>query len=144
MRLIIGLTAACALLVGCNKTAETTVAANDAMVSNDAMATNEATVATPSAASMAVDGKPDAGTYDVTGPDGIAIKQTISADGTIVNVKAGKTVKGTWTKKGVSTYCMTMEGEVAAKCYTDKMDGTTWRSTNDNDPKDTATIVRIS
>ena len=53
-------------------------------------------------------------------------------------------MSGTWTKKGASTYCITMEGETAAKCYTDTMDGTTWHSTNDADPKDVVTIIRTS
>jgi hypothetical protein len=96
------------------------------------------------ASGMAVDGKPDAGTFDVTAPDGKVTKQTINADGTIVNVKDGKSVKGTWTKKGAATYCITMEGETAAKCYTDTMDGTTWHSTSDTDPKDVVTITRTS
>jgi hypothetical protein len=133
------LLAGLAALAACSQKAPEAPAATDT-----AMAEATPAAADASAASMAVDGKPDAGTYEVTGPDGKVFKQTLTADGKITNVIDGKTVSGTWTRKGTSTYCITMDGETAAKCYTDTMDGTTWHSTNDADPKDVATIVRTS
>ena len=132
------LIAALTALAACSQKADEAPA-----VAETAMA-SDTTAATSDAVPMAVDGKPDAGTYDSTGPDGKITKQTINADGTIVLVTDGKTSKGTWTKKGAADYCITMEGQTAPTCYTDTMDGTTWRSTNDADPKDTYTIVRTS
>jgi len=107
-------------------------------------ATDAAPTATDGAAlSMAVDGKPDAGNFEMTGPDGTVIKLTMNADGTMTNEVAGNITKGTWTKTEPATYCMTWEGDTANKCYFDVMDGTTWRSTNQADPKDTYTVVRV-
>ena len=126
--------AALAALSACNNetAADNTVAGDNEMVANEV-------VAEPAAAEMmAIDGKPDAGTYTITAADGTVTEATFNADGTLVNVTNGETVNGTWTKKGDATYCITMEGETEATCYTDTMDGTTWRSTNDADPTDTS------
>jgi YD repeat-containing protein len=98
----------------------------------------------PAAASMALDGKPDVGTLELTSADGKVTSQTYNADGTLTWMEDGKTMSGKWTKTEPATYCLTMEGEAAATCYTDKMDGEVWTTTNDADPKDMFTIKRIS
>lgn len=138
------LLAAVAVLSACeSKEAPAEDAAIDnAMADANAMAADA--TANAATATMAIDGKPDAGTYTSTGPDGTVTEQTFNADGTLTNVTDGKSVNGTWTKKGDATYCITLEGEAEATCYTDTMDGTTWKSTNDADPADTYVIVRTS
>ena len=128
---------AVAVLAACSQKADEAAPA-------DTATTAEAVAPAPTPASMAVDGKPDAGTYEVTGPDGSKSNLTINADGTLSSEAGGKTVKGTWTKNGSANYCVTMDGATAATCYTDTMDGTTWKMTNDADPKDVSTVVRTS
>ena len=133
--------AALAALTACNNNEAAT---DNAVVDDNAMAANDMAAETATAELMAIDGKPDAGTYTITAADGTVTESTFNADGTLVNVTNGETVNGTWTKKGDATYCITMEGETEATCYTDTMDGTTWRSTNDADPTDTSVVVRIN
>ncbi|WP_265570279.1 hypothetical protein [Sphingomicrobium nitratireducens] len=120
-------------------------AADDAALDNAAV--DNAMVADDTAAdvdmSMAPDGKPDAGTYTLTKDDGTVMNLTINADGTLTTSVDGVETKGTYTKKDW-TYCLTMEGQTEATCYTDTMDGTTWRTTNDADPTDSYVVVRTS
>ena len=132
--------AALAALTACNNS---DTAAEDAAVDDTAM-TDEVAVEPASDVPMAIDGKPDAGTFSITSADGTVSEATFNDDGTVVYVTDGVSTPGTWTKKGDATYCITMEGETEATCYTDTMDGTTWRSTNDADPSDSSVIVRIN
>ncbi|MDR7103201.1 hypothetical protein [Croceicoccus sp. BE223] len=133
------LVAAMAALSACSQPAEQAPAAQATDTAQAAPAATET-----AAASMAVDGKPDTGNFQMSGPDGASFKLTMNGDGTLVTDVDGTTTNGTWTKTEPATYCMTMEGEAEAKCYVDVMDGTTWRSTNSADPKDTWTVVRIN
>lgn len=109
-----------------------------------APAATDTTAPAQAAGSTAVDGKPDTGVFELTSADGKeVVKQTYNADGTLSSTTDGKTVTGTWSKKEPSTYCVTLEGDVAATCYLDKMDGGVWSTTNEADPKDTFTIKRV-
>lgn len=132
------LIAAVAALSACSQQGEEAPATETTIAAETTAAATEAAAAT-----MAVDGKPDAGNFTMTGPDGASFKLTMNADGTLSTEADGQTMAGTWTRTEPATYCMTMEGETAAKCYADVMAGTTWRATNTVDPKDTYTVVRV-
>ena len=105
--------------------------------------TEAATVAVDT--SLATDGMPNVGTYEITGPDGKLVTQTVNADGTYVSVKDGKTTKGTWTSTGPGNFCDTEEGKTEPSCYAEAIDADkVWTSINVKDPKDKSTIKRVS
>jgi hypothetical protein len=95
--------------------------------------------------SLATDGMPNAGTYEITLPDGKVATQTVNADGTFSSVKDGKTTTGTWTSTGPGNFCETEEGKTEPSCYAETIsaDGV-WTSTNVKDPKDHSTVKRLS
>jgi len=78
----------------------------------------EESAPTEAAAPVAVQ-SPDAGTYDVTNPDGTTGSSTLNADGTYSDQdSAGKvTAKGTWAVKDGKT-CFMPEG-AAEECFTE-------------------------
>jgi hypothetical protein len=90
---------------------------------------------------MAIDGKPNAGVFEVSHADGSKWTTTVSADGTTSTVKDGKTVTGTWTSTGPGNYCDTVDGET--NCYKEEIVDGVYTSTNLEDPKDISTIVRV-
>ena len=71
------------------------------------------------AAAPAAVQSPDAGTYDITNPDGTTGSSTLNADGTYSDQdSAGKvTAKGTWAVKDGKT-CFMPEG-AAEECFTE-------------------------
>ncbi len=78
----------------------------------------EESAPTEAAAPVAVQ-SPDAGTYDVTNPDGTTGSSTLNADGTYSDQdSAGKVkAKGTWAVKDGKT-CFMPEG-AAEECFTE-------------------------
>lgn len=100
--------ASIALLAACG--AKKDAAADPA--ATDAAATTAA--ATPAAVET-----PAAGSYDVTGPDGSKMIDTLMADGTYVSRDPGGKViaKGAWAVKDGKT-CFVPEGK-AEECYTE-------------------------
>ena len=106
--------------------------------------------ATEAAAPTAPDGGTLAGVYEVTGPDGTVLTQTVNADGTVTSMSAdGATVAGTYTGgAGGEPYCITQpndEGAQETACYVEVIgeDGV-WTATNRDDPEDIWTVVRVS
>ena len=90
------LTAAVAAVSACNNNAAEPAAEPSAEVAPVAADT-----------SLATDGMPNAGTYEITLPDGKVATQTVNADGTFSSVKDGKTTTGTWTSTGPGNFCDT-------------------------------------
>lgn len=110
-------------------------------------ATAEATTAAaPAAATLAADGKPSTGTFQVTTADGKVYTEVVNADGTYVSTdKDGKvSEKGTWVQKSPTVYCTTKDEEGAKEvCNTEGIDAKgVWTSVNP-DTKKTATVVRV-
>lgn len=129
MKKIIAL-AALAALSACAKPAEEAPAPAE---------TAEATAEVPGG--MAIDGKPNAGVFDVTHADGSKSTTTVSADGTFSVVAGDKTTKGTWTSTGPGNYCETVDGET--NCYKEEIIDGVYTSTNVKDPKDISTVKRV-
>lgn len=126
--------AAFAALSACNNNASEPVAAPTAEVATVAVDT-----------SLATDGMPNVGTYEVTLSDGKVVTQTVNADGTVVSVKDGKTTKGTWTSTGPGNFCETDEGKTEPSCYAETISADkVWTSINVKDPKDRSTVKRLS
>ncbi len=130
------LVAALATLAACSKpdaapVADTTEAA--------------AAVAAPAAQTVAADGKPSVGTFQVTNAKGEVMTEEVKADGAYVQTKGGKvTETGKWEQKSPETYCSTKD-EAGAKqmCNTEKVDDKgVWTSVNPEGK--TATVVRVA
>ena len=127
-----------AFLAGCSQEA-------DAPEATEAAAPAEAAVAEVEGG-LAIDGKPNVGSYEVTSADGArVVTQTVNADGTLTTVEGDQTSKGTWTSTGPGNWCVTDEGSTEAKCYVEAIsaDGV-YTSTNEADPKDSWTVKRLS
>jgi len=129
------------LLAACSQEAE----APEATEATEAAAPAEATVAEVEGG-LAIDGKPNVGSYEVTSPDGTRVViQTVNADGTLTAVEGDKTSEGTWTSTGPGNWCVTDAGATEAKCYVETIsaDGV-YTSTNEADPADSWTVKRLS
>lgn len=90
---------------------------------------------------LAIDGKPNAGVFEVTHADGRKWTTTVTADGKSSMVLDGKTMAGTWTSTGPGNYCETMDGKTT--CIKEEIVNGVYTSTNEADPKDTSTIKRV-
>lgn len=90
---------------------------------------------------LAIDGKPNAGVFDVTHANGRQVQVTVNADGTTSLLENGKTTTGTWTSTGPGNYCDTYEGKSA--CYKEEIIDGVYTSTNEKDPKDVSTVKRV-
>ncbi len=102
------------------------------------------TVAPEPVAMTVADGKPAAGTFEVTQEDGTVITQVVNADGTYTNTAAdGTTSTGTWTIDGPNRFCDKAADVAEQVCYNETVgaDGV-WTSVNENDAADTSTIIR--
>jgi hypothetical protein len=127
-----------ALLAACSQEAATPEATEAAVPA-------EATVAEVEGG-LAIDGKPNAGSYEVTSADGATVTtQTVNADGTLTAVTGDKTTKATWTSTGPGNWCVTEGGNTEAKCYVETIsEGGVYTSTNEADPADSWTVKRLS
>ena len=104
----------------------------------------EETVSPEPVAMTVADGKPAAGTFEITQEDGSVMTQIVNADGTYTNTTAdGTTSTGTWTIDGPNRFCDKAADAAEQVCYNETVgaDGV-WTSVNENDPADTSTIVR--
>ena len=102
------------------------------------------TVAPEPVAMTVADGKPAAGTFEITQADGSVMTQVVNADGTYTNTAAdGTTSAGTWTLESPNRWCDKAADAAEAVCFNETVgaDGV-WTSVNENDPADTSTIVR--
>lgn len=122
-------------VVGCDNAAEAPV---DEDVAVEEPAVEEALTVS--------DGGPPEGTYEITGADGTVTTYVANPDGTFVQTGADGTVieSGTWRLDAPNRWCDTIEGE-EERCYTESVDDAgVWTSTNEADPDQVSTIVRIS
>ena len=123
-------------LAGCSKADEAAPAAEETVAP---------VAAAPEAGAMMVaDGKPAAGTFEITQADGTVMTQVVNADGTYKNTAAdGTETTGTWTVEGPNRFCDKAADAAEQTCYNETVgaDGV-WTSVNENDPADTSTIVR--
>jgi hypothetical protein len=105
----------------------------------------ESAVAEVVVGGLAIDGKPNVGTYDITSADGTVINQTVNPDGTLIQVQGDETLTGTWTSSGPGNWCIKADGATEEKCYIETIseDGV-YTSTNVADPSDSWTVQRTS
>ena len=130
------LVAALATLAACSKpdaapVADTTEAA--------------AAVAAPAAQTVAADGKPSVGTFQVTNAKGEVMTEEVKADGAYVQTKGGKvTETGKWEQKGPNLYCATEDKEGAKqKCYDEKVDDKGVYTSKHPETGEVSTVVRV-
>ena len=101
--------------------------------------------AVETATPTAMDGGPASGTYQVTSGDGTVLTQILVSDGTQVTTDAdGKSVNGQYTLETPERYCRLDEGDADWTCYSETIteDGT-WTATNEADPDEVWTVVRV-
>lgn len=130
MRKII-LVAALAMVAACNK-AEAPVEP----AATEEPATEEV--------SLAVDGLPSVGVYNVTMADGTKSTFEAKEDGTYIATDAdGKvTETGKWRQESQAVWCETPDAEGATeKCFDEKMEDGVYKSTN-RETGETSTITR--
>ena len=90
---------------------------------------------------LAIDGKPNAGVFEVIGTEGKKWTATVTADGKFSMAADGKTITGTWTSTGPGNYCETVEGKTT--CFKEEIVDGVYTSTNEAAAKDTSTIKRV-
>jgi hypothetical protein len=111
--------------------------------------TAEATTAeaAPAAAgeSLAADGKPSFGKFQVTRANGDVMTDDVRPDGTYVTTMAdGKTETGKWEQKGPNVYCATPDKEGAVqKCYEEQVDDKGVYTSKDPETGEVSTVVRL-
>jgi len=128
------LVAALTLVAACSQEP----AAPDTDATPEAVATEVAT--------LAADGKPSTGKFEVTMADGTKVTVDVKPDGTYSAVGAdGATVDtGKWEQKSPELYCETSDEEGATqKCYSEKVDENGVYTSTDPDTGDVATVVRL-
>ena len=109
-----------------------------------APAAEEESLSPAETAMMAPDGLPHYGVFEVSAIDGdTQYMRNVKEDGTLINVMAGEgPVPGTWTMEN-GNFCVTMEGEAEATCYSNEMTDGTWTATNVANPDETWTVERV-
>jgi ABC-type Fe3+-hydroxamate transport system substrate-binding protein len=131
------LLAALAAISACAKpapTEEPTAAATDSMAAEPAVTT------------LAADGKPSTGKFQVTAADGSAITADVRPDGTYTVTDAGGTVTetGKWEQKSPEAYCVTPDtADAKQKCYEEKVDDKGVYTSKDPDTGEVSTVVRL-
>jgi hypothetical protein len=116
-------------------------ACNQAEAPVEPEATEEATT---EEASVAVDGLPSVGVYNVTSADGTKSTFEAKDDGTYIATDAGGNVTetGKWRQESQAVWCETPDTEGAAeKCFDERMEDGVYKSTN-RETGETATITR--
>lgn len=104
-----------------------------------------APAAAETATTMAADGKPSTGKFEVTMKDGTKITADVKPDGTFQVTDAdGKVVDtGKWVQKSPEQYCETSDKEGSKEvCYTEKFENGVYTSLNP-ETGETATVVRV-
>ena len=134
MKQLLLLTAATAVLVGCQKPADQ---------SNQA-ASNAATTPAPTPGAMVTANGSTPGTYEVTTKDGAKSKAVLNADGTYVDMDPdGKETKGTWNVTGGKT-CFDPEGAEGPMCYTESAVAADGSFTATPDKGEAVTVKKVS
>ena len=103
----------------------------------------EATVAAAEG-TVAADGKPSVGKFQVTTSDGKTIVEEVKADGTYVDTENGKVVEtGKWEQQSPAVWCFTKDGGDGKQiCSDEKVENGVYTSTN-RETKKTSTVVRL-
>lgn len=130
--------AALVALAACSKPAPEPEADTTPMATEDA-----APEAMPT--TLAADGKPSYGKFEVTQDDGSKIVANVKPDGTFEVTDASGAVidSGTWEQKSPEQYCETSSKEGSTQvCYDEKVVDGVYQSTNPNTGK-TSTVVRL-
>ncbi|MXO58012.1 hypothetical protein GRI89_00435 [Altererythrobacter salegens] len=120
-------------------------ACSDQSAAPDTNATPEATPTTE-AMTLAADGKPSTGSFEVTMADGNKITVDVKPDGTYSAVGPDGAVAdtGKWVQRSPEFYCETSDKEGSVqKCYTEKVDENGVYTSTDPDTGDVATVVRL-
>lgn len=104
--------------------------------------------AAPAAAptTLAADGKPTYGKFNVTFEDGTKITSDVMPDGTYkITDASGKVVEeGKWEQKSAAQYCETSNKDGAVQvCYDEKVDVKGVYTSYNPATKQTATVVRV-
>lgn len=105
----------------------------------------EETTEPAAAAATFVDGGPAYGTFEVSSNDGTVLTQVLAEDGTQVTTDAeGTATAGTFTAESPERYCRMDGEETEWTCYAEAIgeDGT-WTATNEADPDEVWTVVRV-
>ena len=108
-------------------------------------ATEEA-VATPATETMAADGKPSHGKFEVTTADGTKYTTDVMPDGTYTVTGAdGKvTDTGKWVQKSPAEYCETSDKAGSKeKCFAEQVDDKGIYTSKDPETGKVSTIVRV-
>ncbi len=110
----------------------------------EAEATPEAAAA-PAAATLAADGKPSHGKFQVTRADGTVITDDVRPDGTYVTtLPDGTTETGRWEQKGPNAYCVTEDKEGAEQlCYEERVDDKGVYTSKNPKTGEVSTVVRV-
>lgn len=110
-----------------------------------APAAQEESLSPAETAMMAPDGLPYYGVFELTSADGeTRVMRNVKEDGTLVDVVSeGDPVPGTWTTDAEGNFCVTMQGEMDATCYTNAMTGGTWTAISTADPAQSWTVERV-
>ncbi|MGN3973839.1 hypothetical protein [Tsuneonella sp. SYSU-LHT278] len=94
---------------------------------------------------LAADGKPSHGKFEVTMPDGQKIVANVKPDGTYEVTDASGTVvdTGTWEQKSPNQYCETSSKEGSTQvCYNEEVVDGVYQSTDPKTGK-VSTVVRL-
>lgn len=121
----------------------TITACNQAEAPAEPEATEEVTT---DEVSVAVDGLPSVGVYNVTMADGTTSTFEAKEDGTYTSTDADGiiTETGTWRQESPAVWCETPDIEGATEvCFDERMEGGVYMSTN-RETGETATITRPS
>lgn len=110
-------------------------------------AAEEAAAAPAEAAqTLAADGKPSHGKFEVTRADGTKLTADVKPDGTFSVADAAGTVidTGKWVQKSPELYCETSDKPGSKeKCYNEQVDDKGVYTSKDPDTGEVATVVRV-
>lgn len=95
-------------------------------------------------ASMAADGMPTPGTYEVTNSAGDVTTEVLNEDGTYMSTYADGTVEtGNWEQRSPAEFCAQAESAEEMTCFAESVDENgVWSSIDPNDGE-VSTVVRV-
>jgi hypothetical protein len=106
--------------------------------------TDTAAAPAPTPTTVAADGKPSVGKFQVTGSDGKVSVEEVKADGTYTDTQDGKVVEtGTWRQESPAVWCWTNDKAGSKEvCSDEKVENGVYTSTN-RETKKSSTVVRL-
>ena len=137
--------ASVAALAACSETPPAPEATAEAATETMPMDAGSASAApgAETGATVAADGKPSTGKFEVKTADGKTFVEEVKPDGTYVQTADGKVSEtGKWVQKSPSEYCTTKdEAGATEKCNTEKVENGVWTSVGPDGK--TATVKRL-